>query len=365
MPATKTVLGKRKMRTKPSKPEKEEEEEEEPAISAEEAQAILRRHFEAKFKPLSPSHAPTKPDASTVEDLRSDSDNDDDDASEASWSGVSGAEDSEAGMDSDSDSEGEEIEVVSYANNTTMTSNHNGLSKREAKAYLSSRVPSALLSSSSTTTTTTTQNQNQKSSSTGNGGADEDDAPTLLKNDLALQRLLTESHLFSNSKANSDSNNNNNNTTTTTTTEHAGRNRHLATDLRLGALGSKRSIYAQQKMPMSVRKGIAGAATDRETRRRREARESGVVLERKSGTGATAAWLRGFGGGAGGKDRRRSGGGGGGGGQKGAVDAPAVGKLRNGMLTLSKRDVSEIQGGGGGSGSGGGRGGKGGKRRRR
>lgn len=369
MPATETttttttVLGKRKMRTKPSKPEKEEEEEE-PAISAEEAQAILRRHFEAKFKPLSPSHAPTKPDASTVEDLRSDSDDDDDDASEASWSGVSGAEDSEAGMDSDS--EEEEIEVVSYANNTTTTSNLNGLSKREAKAYLSSRVPSALISSSSTTTTTTTQNQNQKSSSTGNGGADEDDAPTLLKNDLALQRLLTESHLFSNSKSNSNSNNNNNNnTTTTTTTEHAGRNRHLATDLRLGALGSKRSIYAQQKMPMSVRKGIAGAATDRETRRRREARESGVVLERKSGTGATAAWLRGFGGGAGGKDRRRSGGGGGGGGQKGAVDAPAVGKLRNGMLTLSKRDVSEIQGGGGGSGSGGGRGGKGGKRRRR
>lgn len=364
MPATKTVLGKRKMRTKPSKPEKEEEEEEEPAISAEEAQAILRRHFEAKFKPLSPSHAPTKPDASTVEDLRSDSDDDDDDASEASWSGVSGAEDSEAGMDSDSDSEEEEIEVVSYTNNTTTTSNLNGLSKREAKAYLSSRVPSALISSSSTTTTTTTQNQNQKSSSTGNGGADEDDAPTLLKNDLALQRLLTESHLFSNSKSNSDSNNNNNNnnTTTTTTTEHAGRNRHLATDLRLGALGSKRSIYAQQKMPMSIRKGIAGAATDRETRRRREARESGVVLERKSGTGATAAWLRGFGGGAaGGKDRRRSGGGG----QKGAVDAPAVGKLRNGMLTLSKRDVSEIQGGGGGGGSGGGRGGKGGKRRRR
>lgn len=359
---TKTVLGKRKMRTKASKSEKEEEE---PAISAEEAQAILRRHFEAKFKPLSPSHAPTKPDASTVEDLRSDSDDDDDDASEASWSGISGAEDSEAGMDSDSDSEEEEIEVVSYTNNTTTTSNLNGLSKREAKAYLSSRVPSALISSSSTTTTTTTQNQNQKSSSTGNGGADEDDAPTLLKNDLALQRLLTESHLFSNSKANSDSNNNNNNTTTTTTTEHTGRNRHLATDLRLGALGSKRSIYAQQKMPMSVRKGIAGAATDRETRRRREARESGVVLERKSGTGATAAWLRGFGGGAGGKDRRRSGGGGGGGGQKGAVDAPAVGKLRNGMLTLSKRDVSEIQGGGGGSGSGGGRGGKGGKRRRR
>ena len=70
---------------------------------------------------------------------------------------------------------------------------------------------------------------------------------------------------------------------------------------------------------MGIRKGIAGAAATREAKRRRDARESGLVLERKASSGASATWLRGFGAAGGGRGRDR--------GSKGrkdvAVDAPA------------------------------------------
>ncbi|RYP67308.1 hypothetical protein DL771_007326 [Monosporascus sp. 5C6A] len=324
MPAA--VLGKRKSRTATK--------EEPPSISQEEALTVFQRHFEAQFKPLPEPAAKPEPDP---EESLSDDDDDADGASEDSWSGVSGAE--------DSDTDEEEIEVVSHTKNTpSAAADVSGLSKRELKALLSSRVPSV------TTTATTTSSSKRKPATDGEGEGGED-APSLLKNDLALQRLLTESHLFSKSSSSSSSTATSNNSNTT---EHAGRNRHLANDLRLAALGSKRSVYAQARMPMGIRKGIAGAAAAREDKRRREARENGVVLERKSGGGgggvvpAAGDWLRGFGakrkGGGGGGERRKKGG------DRIAVDAPAVGRLRNGMLKLSRRDISEIQGSGAGSG---------------
>ena len=355
---TSTVLGKRKTRaptsggSSSSSRASKEKEDSTPSISAEEAQAIFRRHFEAQFKPLSPTPAVTvRPDANHED---SQDDDDDDDESEASWSGVS--KDGEEGG-SDPESDGDEVEVVSHTESSLPSLDPATalLSKREAKTYLSSRVPSALAPSSSTTNA----RKGQKRKSGGGGAEDDEDAPSLLKNDLALRRLLSESHLFSHVR-NSDSADAVGGGSGAAT-EHAGRNRHLAMDLRLAALGSRRSIYAQQKMPMGIRKGIAGAAGARETKRRKEARENGLVLERKASSGASAAWLRGFApAGAkrgGGRDRDR--------GAKGrgavAVDAPAVGKLRNGMLKLSKRDIREIQGSGG---PGAGRGGKGGKKRR-
>ena len=72
----------------------------------------------------------------------------------------------------------------------------------------------------------------------------------------------------------------------------------------------------------------------REERRRREARENGVVLEKvgKTGTGK--------------RERRER-----------SVGGPSVGKFRGGTLKLGRKDLESIQG----RGSGGGRGGKGGK----
>ncbi|KAI1772439.1 hypothetical protein F4818DRAFT_444262 [Hypoxylon cercidicola] len=306
------VLGKRKSRAQKEKAES--------AVAREDVQEIFRRHFEAQFAPLEPSHATPKAETSNeIEDLRSDSE---DDGSDDSWDGVSGSE-----SDSESlDASNEAVEVVTHTSAPPALSN-DPLTKRESKAYLSSRIPSSLLDPSSSSTTTTPAKPSKSKA------AADEDAPSLLKNDLALQRLLSESHLFAGPGGGNGEN----------STEHKGRNRHLATDLRLAALGSKTSIYKQAKMPMAHRKGINAAAEARESKRRREARENGIVLERPSASG---------GGNGKGKEMRRK--------RGGEVGAPAVGRLQNGMLKLSRKDIAEIQGD---DRRGGGRGG--GKRRRR
>ncbi|KAI9826661.1 MAG: hypothetical protein M1832_006257 [Thelocarpon impressellum] len=126
-----------------------------------------------------------------------------------------------------------------------------------------------------------------------------------LKNDIALQRLLTESHLLD-----ADS-----------SLTPTGANRHKAIDLRLQTMGSRVSLLAQEKMPMSHRKGIVAKAADREDKRRREARENGIVLER------VKKKVKGNG------DRRQR-----------CIGDPQVGKLTGGLLRLSKRDVADIEG---------------------
>ena len=91
--------------------------------------------------------------------------------------------------------------------------------------------------------------------------------------------------------------------------------------MRLQDLGSKNSVYTQPKMPMSHRKGIAAKLAEKEETRRREAKETGTILERavkvkKSGEAR----------------RQRS------------IGAPTIGKFQGGLLTLSKKDVADIQG---------------------
>lgn len=73
-------------------------------------------------------------------------------------------------------------------------------------------------------------------------------------------------------------------------------------------------------MPLSFRKGIAEKAQRREEARRKEAKEAGIVLERKQAVK---------------KHRER---------RERAVGGPAVGKFRGGMLVLSRKDVASIEG---------------------
>lgn len=94
--------------------------------------------------------------------------------------------------------------------------------------------------------------------------------------------------------------------------------------MRIQALGSKTSILKQEKMPMHMRKGINAAAVEREAKRRREAKETGVILERETGKK---------------KKRDRRGGGGGGNGF-----GPAVGRMKGAELRISERDVKKIEG---------------------
>ena len=120
------------------------------------------------------------------------------------------------------------------------------------------------------------------------------------------------------------------------------------------ALGAKGSVLEQEKMPMNMRKGINKAAETYEQKRRREAKENGIVLERASGKG------KGKSGGGGGGGKKRSG--------DRPVDMPGIGKMRGAQLTISAREIRSMENSGpAGRGGRGGRGGKakGGHRKRR
>ena len=74
-------------------------------------------------------------------------------------------------------------------------------------------------------------------------------------------------------------------------------------------------------MPLAQRKGIIAKAAERDQSRRKEAKENGIILEKR----------------AKGKKRpeaRR---------QRG-VGAPSVGRFQGGMLKLSRKDVDDIVG---------------------
>ncbi|PMD24348.1 hypothetical protein NA56DRAFT_34635 [Hyaloscypha hepaticicola] len=267
-----SMLGKRKRRAPEATTIERREESEESDASELDAQEIFRRHFEAQFKPLPAAQISSKPVAKeALDELEEDSD----------WDGIS-------------DDEENGVQVVEHteAQSSKLPKSTPPVSVLHDKAGIS---------------------------------IEDDDASEAanLKKDLALQRLLAESHLLDSAKSPTLS----------------GNNRHKATDLRLQALGSKTSILKQEKMPMSHRKGIIAKQSEKEDKRRREARENGIILEKaqmkKSSEGK--------------RDR--------------GVGAPGVGRFSGGTLTLSKKDISEIEGprknfaakGGRGGGQGGGR----------
>lgn len=126
-----------------------------------------------------------------------------------------------------------------------------------------------------------------------------------LKKDLELQRLLKESHLLDFKSSLS----------------HVGQNRHKALDLRLQDMGSNSSIFVQQKMPLAQRKGINAKAVERDETRRRQAQENGIILEKALKRKNKESCNR----------------------QRG-IGAPSIGKFQGGMLKLSKKDVTDIEG---------------------
>ena len=124
-----------------------------------------------------------------------------------------------------------------------------------------------------------------------------------LKHDLDLQRLLKESHLLEKGSK--------------TVTPL----RNTSIDLRLQSLGAKSSILEQQKMPMSHKRGIKMKAAHKESSRRINAQENGVVLERASKVAKQSS-----------RQRERG------------VDGPGIGKFKHGTLTLTRKDIAFIQG---------------------
>ena len=144
--------------------------------------------------------------------------------------------------------------------------------------------------------TTTRRDKNE-------GGDDDTDADNL-KNDLALQRLLKESHLLESASE----------------LAPTGKNRHKALDLRMQSLGANASIYKQHNMPSSIRRGINAKASRKDEKRRREARENGIILEKPAFKSKTNAGRR---------DR--------------GVGGPSIGRFAGGTLNLSKRDVAALE----------------------
>ncbi|KAF2866515.1 hypothetical protein BDV95DRAFT_631675 [Massariosphaeria phaeospora] len=296
-------LGKRKRVTRerptepsvaPSPDQSSHSDDEEPDL-----QAIFRRAFEAKFAPL----APEEPKKARHQEPELDESKE---ASESDWSGIS------------SDDEGEDeprVQVVDYASTTRSTDSRT--SKADKRAFMSAKPP--------TTRTTVT-------STTTHKPADEPFDPaeaSHLKNDLALQKLLRDSRLLASSSSATS--------TSSSALSLPGALRHKSTDLHLQTLGAKTSIFTQKNMPMAQRKHMAQKTKTAEERRRTEARENGVVLEKETRAKQSGVAKR----------RERG------------VGGPAVGKFSGGMLKLSRRDVAGIIGGSGGrGGKGNSRGGK-------
>ncbi|KAF2261180.1 hypothetical protein CC78DRAFT_561908 [Lojkania enalia] len=251
---------------------------------SEDVQDIFRRAFEAKFKPLdvepqeSKITEPEEEEEEEEEELEEDSD----------WSGISSeAED--------------EIEVIEHSTTRRLGDR---LSKAEMRAFMSSKPPTSTIQTPSKPTFSKLA---------------KDDDPTEashLKNDLALQRLLRDSHLLSSLNSPSASGN------STPTLSLTGSSRHKSIDLHLQSLGAKSSIFTQKSMPMQDRKRILSKATQREERRRAEARENGIVLEKEKRVKKYV------------KERAKG------------VGGPGVGRFKGGTLTLSKRDIADITGGG-------------------
>lgn len=298
----------------------------EPESDGEDKEALqeaFRRAFEARFKPIEEEKpktgAQTELEDAQDAELEDEEEDDDDD-----WDGIS--EDEEDG-----------VEVVEH----TTTAKRERADKALLKAFMvrfppfppsGTRKTNTILAfqtskppTSDTAPTKPSSSSKTPPTSTNDPDPDTNEASDL-KNDLALQRLLKESHLLDANFA---------------STDPTGKNRHKATDLRLLDLGGKTSIFAQKNMPRSHRVGIAKKKEDRERERRKEAKENGVVLERVRREEVN-----------GGAERRERG-----------VGAPAVGRFSGGTLRLSKRDVEGITGPkSSGRGGKGGRG-RGGKRR--
>lgn len=239
------------------------------------ARALFQKAFEAKFKPLE-----VQPVGQHEED--DDEDSEDEGEPESDWDGFN-------------QDEGE-IEVIKHAQ-PDMDAIFSGLKNAKKKAYMSSKPP------------TSEDLPEQSVKKVKPDATDDDDGAesTNLKNDLALQRLLKESHLLEPVAFSSSA--------------PEGRSRIKALDMRIQDLGGKASTLKQDKMPLSHRRGIAGKAASREASRRKEAAENGIILEKAKHAAPKMQ-----------KKRERG------------VDGPGIGKMRGGTLKLSSRDIRSIEG---------------------
>ncbi|RHZ71697.1 hypothetical protein CDV55_108140 [Aspergillus turcosus] len=276
------MIGKRKRDTAVvSRSSKTEDEEQTSTVADTSSHDLFRKFFEAQFEPLELPGGQINREQESQEDEQDDSDGSE---SGSDWDGVS------------EEDECNQVEVVEYQDRTTKDKEI--LDKKARKAFMTAKPPT--LSTESTTTKPASKKaKNEKEED------DDDDAMDAehLKNDLALQRLLKESHLLDSASE----------------LAPTGKNRLKALDLRMQSLGAKTSLY-HQNMPSSHRRGIKAKALTKEEKRRREAKENGIILEKPTHKSKVS------------KGRRERG-----------IAGPGIGKLSGGTLNLSKRDIAAVQ----------------------
>jgi hypothetical protein len=330
------ALGKRKRRQDVSKTQDAASDDSDDNATA---RALFQRAFEKKFKPLE-SDKPAREKKPVVEDNSEDENEEDEDENENE-----NDPDSQSGSDEGSDafsgfSEAEaetapskpQIEIIE--DRTFRQTLSKAEEKRLKKQFMSAKIPSTpkfpIAHKPSGAAATISSDPDK---------GDNDDSN--LQNDLALQRLLKESHLLDATTFSASG---------SASSAPEGAARLKALDMRIRDLGGKKSHLAQERMPIAFRKGMVSKASEREDKRRTEAKENGIILERfgaKSAGGGAGAATRG-----GGRERKKAIG----------TGAPDVGTYRGATLRLSKNDIKGIEGSGKRGGKGG-RGGRGGKRK--
>lgn len=290
------MIGKRKRDTsvvsRSTTKEDQEQDTSVPTTPTEVSHDLFRKFFESQFEPLD-----IGPKASQKEE------------SEEEEDGDNNEDESEVGSDWDSLSGADEVEVIEHQDSSVKKSDL--LDKKARKAFMvcsytvdteglnAKCIQNAKPPSFDVDTTKT------EAKPTKDSGEDEEDKATdatNLKNDLALQRLLKESHLLDSASE----------------LAPTGKNRHKALDMRIQSLGANASLY-DQKMPSAHRRGIKTKAATKEDKRRREAKENGIILEKPAPKKQTS-------------NKRRERG----------VGGPSVGKFTGGTLNLSQRDIDSI-----------------------
>ncbi|POS84913.1 hypothetical protein EPUL_003112, partial [Erysiphe pulchra] len=234
---------------------------------------IFRQHFESQFKPLFCTKSEAEASVQISKESQEERDQEND---ESDWNGFS-----------------DEETYPQIIEHTTTQTQLALMSKAEIKSFMSSKPPTQDLSSTTMIPSKAIRDDDNKEAEN-------------IKNDIALHRFLTESHLLESAQ----------NPTL------SGNNRHKATDLRLQALGSRHSILKQKNMPMAHRKGIIEKQKGIELKRRKNALENGIILE-KAAMGNKK------------NTRKRHG---------NAIGDPSVGRFSRGILQLSRKDVKDIQG---------------------
>ncbi|KAJ5345230.1 hypothetical protein N7452_003234 [Penicillium brevicompactum] len=272
------VLKRKRETTVVSKPKAKEDSP--PAVDN--AQDVFRKLFEAQFEPLDlPAHNAKAAKTSDSDDEDDDDDNSDASGSEGDWDEMSEISDGS-----------NQVEVVEHTD--ARAAPEDRMDKKTWKAFKSGKVLSS------------TDKPNAQPEPTSKKEEEEDTHDVMnLKHDLALQRLLTESHLLDSADD----------------LAPTGKNRLKALDLRMQSLGAKDSLYAQNKMPTAHRRGIKAKAATKEDKRRREAKENGIILEKPSKVTKSSN-----------NGRRERG-----------VNGASVGRFSSGTLNLNKQDIERVQ----------------------